>query len=113
MKTMILATALIAAAGFGSAAFAQTTTDVSATATARQTTTTTNTPVALGTKQVPVPGSRNCLQDTGSHIKRRDQVCLPVNGNSYSREDIERTGDPNIGQALQSLDPSLQVHHGH
>lgn len=112
MKKSILATMLAAAAfGVGGIAVAQTTTDVSAT-TAQQTTTS-NTDVALGTKQVPAPGSRNCIRDTGSHIKHRDQACLPVPGNSYSREDLERTGHPDIGQALQRLDPSVQISHGH
>ena len=33
-------------------------------------------------------------------------------GNSYSQQDIQRTGATNIGQALQMLDPSITVH-GH
>lgn len=110
MKTLILATALTAALGMGGIAAAQTTTDASATT--RQSTTG-NTDVALGTRQVPAPGSRNCIRDTGSHIRRHDRACLPVNGNSYSREDLERTGNPNVGQALQQLDPAVQIGHGH
>jgi len=111
MKELILATMLTAAFGVGGIAVAQTTTDVSTTT--AQPTATDNTDVALGTKQVPAPGSRNCIRDTGSHIKRHDQVCLPVNGRSYSHEDLQRTGNPNIGQALQQLDPSVQIGHGH
>lgn len=112
MKTLILATALIAVSGFGGIAVAQTTADVSTTTT--QQTTTGNTDVAIGTRQVPAPGSRNCIRDTGSHIRRHDQACLPVNGNSYSHEDLERTGNPNVGQALQQLDPAVQISgHGH
>lgn len=108
MKKLILATALIAASGLGGVALAQTTADVSATANSQQTTTV-HTDVALGTRQVPAPGSRDCVQNTGSHIQRRDQTCLPVDGRSYSREDLQRTGDPDIGRALQQLDPSVQI----
>ena len=111
MKTLILASALIAACGLGGAAVAQTTTDASSTATTIQQTA--DTGVAVGTKQVPAPGSRNCIRDTGSHIKRHDQACLPLNGQSYSHEDLQRTGNPNIGQALQQLDPAVQISHGH
>ena len=106
MKKLILTTALIAAAGFGGAAFAQTTTDGSATMATQQTATANADATA---KQVPEPGSRNCVRETGSHIRRHDQPCLPVNGNSYSKEDLDRTGYGNIGQALQALDPNVQV----
>lgn len=109
MKTLILATALIAVSGFGGIAAAQTTADVSTTT--QQATSTTD--VALGNKQVPAVGSRNCIRDTGSHIKRHDQACLPVNGSSYSQEDLQRTGNPDVGRALQQLDPRIQVSHGH
>lgn len=111
MKRLILATALVSAFGLGGVAVAQTSTDASANTTAATGSqiAASKTDVAVGTKQVPAPGSRNCIRDTGTHIKRRDQACLPLNGNSYTREDLERTGDPNIGRALQQLDPSVQV----
>lgn len=109
MKKLILATALIAASGFGGIAVAQTTADVSTTATTAQQAATANTDVAVGTRQVPAPGSRNCVQDTGTHITHRGQACLPVNGQSYSHEDLQRTGNPDIGRALQQLDPSVQI----
>jgi hypothetical protein len=32
-------------------------------------------------------------------------------GRSYDRGDLERTGAIDIGDALQSLDPSISVHH--
>jgi hypothetical protein len=110
MKTLILASALIAVSGFGGIAAAQNTADVSSTT---RPTTTSTADVALGTKQVPAVDSRDCIRDTGSHIKRRDQACLPVNGNSYSQEDLQRTGNPDVGRALQQLDPRIQVSHGH
>jgi hypothetical protein len=53
---------------------------------------------------------RNCIRYTGSHISRREKdKCTGAVGRSYDREDIERTGATDIGQALQRLDPSITV----
>lgn len=65
-----------------------------------------------GGHTVPPVDSRQCIRDTGSHIPPKKGKCLPVAGNSYSAQDIQRTGATNIGQALQMLDPSVTVH-GH
>ncbi|HXS73939.1 MAG TPA: hypothetical protein VN725_07815 [Rhodanobacteraceae bacterium] len=116
MNRLILTSALIAACGLGgfaTSAAAQTTNTAPAGAAATAQARADATDVALGTRQVPAPGARDCIQDTGSHIKRRDQACLPLNGNSYTREDLRRTGNPNIGEALQQLDPAVQISHGH
>ncbi|HET7931143.1 MAG TPA: hypothetical protein VFL63_07110 [Rhodanobacteraceae bacterium] len=78
---------------------------------ANTTTAATNAP-KKAERAVPAPGSRNCIQSTGSHIPAKKGQCLPVVGNSYSQQDIQRTGAANIGQALQMLDPSVTVH-GH
>lgn len=111
MKKLILATALIAASGLGGVAVAQNATEVSATAPAVQT----NDTNAMNTadRQVPAPGSRNCIRDTGSHIPPPKGGCLPVAGASYSHEDLQRTGQTNVGRALQQLDPRVQIsgHH--
>jgi uncharacterized low-complexity protein len=109
MKKLILATALIAAAGLGGVAVAQTTTDVSATATAAQTNGNNTNPATTADRQVPAPGSRNCIRDTGSHIPPPKGGCLPVSGTSYSHDDLQRTGQPDIARALQQLDPSVQI----
>ncbi|MGN6312472.1 MAG: hypothetical protein ACTHMO_01785 [Rhodanobacteraceae bacterium] len=111
MKKLILATALIAASGLGVAA-AQNATDVSAAAPAVQTNGSNTNATNTGARQVPAPGSRNCIRDTGSHIPPPKGGCLPVAGTSYSYEDLQRTGQPDIGRALQQLDPSVTVH-GH
>jgi hypothetical protein len=97
MNKPILAFAVAVALGFGGAAAAQSTANTPATADAQH------------ARQVPAPGARDCVRETGSHIKRHDQACLPVNGRSYSRDDLDRTGNPNIGRALQQLDPSVQI----
>ncbi|WP_243050688.1 hypothetical protein [Dyella sp. RRB7] len=71
------------------------------------------TPTQADQQPVPKPGDRNCLQTTGSLIKPKPGNCLPVHGNSYSKEDLDRTGQPNVGPALQMLDPSITVRGGH
>jgi hypothetical protein len=60
-------------------------------------------------RPVPAPGDRNCLRDTGSHIPPPKGQCLPVAGTSYGAREIQRTGATDVGQALQMLDPSIQV----
>jgi hypothetical protein len=55
------------------------------------------------------PDDHNCLRETGSHIPARKGHCLPVNGRSYTQEDLLRTGEPELGRALQKLDPSITV----
>lgn len=56
---------------------------------------------------------RRCVRETGSriparHSVRRDGGCLPVNGRSYSREELERTGETDIADALRRLDPAIR-----
>lgn len=65
---------------------------------------------------------RNCLTRTGSRIVARDSTtrstrernekfagrCVPANGRVYSREDIERTGEVDIANALRKLDPAIR-----
>jgi hypothetical protein len=65
-----------------------------------------------GKRAVPAPGSRMCIRETGSHIPPPKGQCLPVAGDSYSEQDIQRTGAATVGQALQMLDPSIQVRGG-
>ncbi len=50
-----------------------------------------------------------CLRETGTRIKRRDgDGCLAAPGRSYSRDEIQRTGALNLGDALQKLEPSVR-----
>lgn len=106
-------------AGFaacGGAAFAMTVAAQTAPPTTR---TPTVTPAAAQKAAPDAQHARNatqrdnpfCLRDTGSRIKPPPGHCLPVAGRSYSRQDIDRTGATNIGQALQMLDPSVSVGH--
>ncbi len=62
---------------------------------------------------------RNCLRQTGSRItavanERADRLkdpakrkCAPVHGRSYDRDDLDRTGQTNVADALRMLDPSV------
>jgi hypothetical protein len=56
---------------------------------------------------------RYCLRQTGTRIGSRntsskDQKCTGAMGRSYTREDLERTGDVNIADALRKLDPAIR-----
>jgi hypothetical protein len=52
-----------------------------------------------------------CVPDTATRIPVKEHDCAGF-GRTYTREDIERTGATDAGQALRLLDPALQVH-GH
>ena len=55
--------------------------------------------------------TRPCNQDTASRIPVRPGECTSAPGRAYSDKDIERTGQTNVGDALQLLDPSITTHH--
>lgn len=50
-----------------------------------------------------------CLRQTGSRIASRDSKgrCATQPGRAYSKEDIDRTGRTDLGDALRTLDPSI------
>ncbi|HJU25948.1 MAG TPA: hypothetical protein VJ722_04665 [Rhodanobacteraceae bacterium] len=112
MNKILATCGFVLACGFGSVAMAQTA-DVSATTTATTATdqneANANTGVAVGTRQVPAPGDHNCIRDTGSHIPPPKGGCLPVAGTTYSHDDLQRTGQPDVARALQQLDPSVRI----
>lgn len=58
---------------------------------------------------------RNCLRDTGSRIRARDPAtgkrpCMAGPGTAYSKDDLDRTGQVDLGRALNQLDPSISGH---
>ncbi|QSX76473.1 hypothetical protein HIV01_008375 [Lysobacter arenosi] len=67
-----------------------------------------------------VPGDKlaeqapyNCLQYTGSRIRTADRktgkpACAQGPGRSYGRDDLDRTGQVDIADALRRLDPSIK-----
>lgn len=111
LLVMALAAAGVAVAVSASAFAGQAAPNQTTTSQANPTAPAQNAP-AKSERAVPAPGGRNCIQSTGSHIPAKKGQCLPVAGNSYSQQDIQRTGANNLGQALQMLDPSVTVH-GH
>lgn len=55
---------------------------------------------------------RYCLRETGSRIvAHRDakgqKRCNALPGRAYTREDLDRTGQVNIADALRMLDPAV------
>jgi hypothetical protein len=66
----------------------------------------------------PDVNERNCLRQTGTRISsgtqvssradgHKDRKCTGANGRAYTREDLERTGEVDIADALRKLDPSI------
>ena len=64
---------------------------------------------------------RNCLRQTGSRIVSRGNAtrsasdltdkqgkrCIAAHGRVYSREDLDRTGEVDLADALRKLDPAI------
>ncbi len=53
----------------------------------------------------------DCIKETGTRIKvlKDKKGCNGFAGNSYDRDDIERTGANTAGEALERLDPSIRI----
>jgi len=81
---------------FGTAAYAQSAAMASTGATA-------DAASAAATGSVSRTDSSRCLSETGSAIKPTTGNCMAVNGRSYSREDMDRTGATTLGGALSNL----------
>jgi hypothetical protein len=67
---------------------------------------------AASKRAVPPLDSRRCIRENGRPMPPKNGHCQPFDGNSYSAQDIQRTGQPDVGRALQMLDPSIRAH-GH
>jgi hypothetical protein len=52
-----------------------------------------------------------CSLPMASRIPRKPDECSASPGRTYTQTDVERTGQTNVGDALQMLDPSITVHH--
>ncbi len=54
----------------------------------------------------------HCLKQTGSRIAPRadkqGRKCVSANGRSYSKEDLDRTGEIDLADALRRLDPAIR-----
>jgi hypothetical protein len=72
---------------------------------------TTTAPTRTAAATTTATTTQPCRQDTASRIPMRAGECSSAPGRTYSDEDMERTGQTNVGDALQLLDPSITVHH--
>jgi hypothetical protein len=52
-----------------------------------------------------------CVPATASRIPPSPGQCSSFPGRSYSGADLDKTGQPLVGDALGMLDPSITVHH--
>jgi hypothetical protein len=68
-----------------------------------------STPAPNQTAQTAV---KSLCVGSASRIPQSDKDCIAP-GSSYTQQDINRTGrqNPEVADALQMLDPALQVHH--
>jgi hypothetical protein len=54
-----------------------------------------------------------CIRDTGTRLRKRDRNgCTGGPGQSYSREDLERTGGTDTSDVLRRLNPSVSLDRG-
>jgi hypothetical protein len=52
-----------------------------------------------------------CVSDTATRLPVRPGDCAGV-GSTYSKQQMDNTGQPYVGDALRMLDPSVSVHGG-
>jgi hypothetical protein len=114
---------LLLSAGLLAAAFATSAQTVSVTADATVQAQAANAGAAAAFSPAAKPEiDRYCLRQTGSWVIARDNAvrerlagasdrkgrrCVAASGRVYSREDIDRTGEIDIADALRKLDPSI------
>lgn len=59
-------------------------------------------------EKAPAASEPNCLQETGSRIKRdADQPCIGAAGQVISREQLDRSGAVTTADALRRSSPSV------
>jgi len=51
-----------------------------------------------------------CIRNTGSRVRPRDAKtpCNGQPGRAYTRDDLDRTGQTGLAEALRTLDPSIR-----
>ncbi len=112
-RLTLIATCL--AGGFGLATFAATAQQAVA-ADAQVRTDAAQADAALATQDPTAAQSAQknagCLKETGSRIRARDprtgKLVCQGQGRAYSRDDINRTGQTDLADALRRLDPSVR-----
>ncbi|MEG3192567.1 MULTISPECIES: hypothetical protein [Novilysobacter] len=115
MKRLLIAS-LLGSFAFAAAAQSTTAADVDAQARVETETATADATVELDTRaELQQDVDRDCIRYTGSRItsritaRRTDETdCVIAHGRVYTREDLDRTGEINIVDALRRLDPSIR-----
>ena len=62
------------------------------------------------TPDTPAVATRDtgCIRETGTRLRKRDRNgCTGAPGQSYSRDEIDRTGATDTGDAIRRLSPSV------
>ena len=69
--------------------------------------------VTLAACASTTPTARTAAADCGQNTtaSRIPNRCSTSPVRTYSQEDVERTGQTDVANALQMLDPSITVHH--
>jgi len=75
---------------------------------------------AMGCSATPQPrpdariataSPRPCSMASASRVPISSEECSAAPGRTYSQEDVQRTGQTNVADALRMLDPSVTVNH--
>ena len=104
----LLSLAVLSASAQTISTAAQTQVDVDATDAATDETAPTAAQVQLAAQR---DADRDCMRYTGTRFVGRNRPargCIPQHGSVYTREDLDRTGEIDIGQALRRLDTSIR-----
>ena len=66
---------------------------------------------APATTDQPAASERTCLRYTGSRAQRNARMknppCTDEFGRAYTRDEIDKTGEVDLADALRKLDPSI------
>lgn len=58
-------------------------------------------PAQVAEKKAEV--DRNCLRETGTRIKLREDQCAPDRGRVYTNDDLQRTGAQTLNEAISRV----------
>jgi hypothetical protein len=59
----------------------------------------------------PTAANRSPCAVAGSSMSRIEKDCMTTRGSIYTQQDILNTGEPYVGAALRTLDPTITVQH--
>jgi hypothetical protein len=66
--------------------------------------------VAISASDAPRSEENACIRETGTRIAARDEEgCTGAPGDSYDRDDIDRTGAVDTADAIRKLSPSATI----